>query len=252
MTFPQLTPALYVCSGAVQQHHSLDTARDAARTQHQYMGDHARRVAGGTAARWHRTGLILSARSALHARPYHGLCRCCALQHHAQDHRFSAGLQRSCRGVTICCGVICCLPCRLPWQQCYPAVRRQALNVGIYRAIGNPGVYYGFKLGHHVPWHTGFPFNVVSHPQYVGSALTVWGAVILVRHRKHILSTSLSVCGTRCLGILRALEPRTCHVTARCWRNGVANASLMSLLRSGILGSNNPAVGCNVLFVVEL
>ena len=62
----------------------------------------------------------------------------------------------------------------------------QALNVGIYRAIGNPGVYYGFKLGHHVPWRTGFPFNVVSHPQYVGSALTVWGAVALVRqsHRR--------------------------------------------------------------------
>ena len=65
-------------------------------------------------------------------------------------------------------------------HQSNPAVPQQALNVGIYRAIGNPGVYYGFKLGHHVPWHTGFPFNVVSHPQYVGSALTVWGAVILV------------------------------------------------------------------------
>ena len=57
----------------------------------------------------------------------------------------------------------------------------QALNVGIYRAIGNPGVYYGFKLGHHVPWHTGFPFNVVSHPQYVGSVLSVWGFIALVR-----------------------------------------------------------------------
>ena len=62
-----------------------------------------------------------------------------------------------------------------------PDVHLQALNVGIYRAIGNSGVYYGFKLGHHVPWHTGFPFNVVSHPQYVGSALTVWGAIALVR-----------------------------------------------------------------------
>eukprot|EP00578_Thalassiosira_sp_NH16_P000587 CAMPEP_0181134862 /NCGR_PEP_ID=MMETSP1071-20121207/32315_1 /TAXON_ID=35127 /ORGANISM="Thalassiosira sp., Strain NH16" /LENGTH=212 /DNA_ID=CAMNT_0023221411 /DNA_START=78 /DNA_END=716 /DNA_ORIENTATION=+ len=46
----------------------------------------------------------------------------------------------------------------------------QALNLGIYNAIGKVGVYYGFKMGHHVPWVTGFPFNVVSrHPQYIGS-----------------------------------------------------------------------------------
>ena len=50
----------------------------------------------------------------------------------------------------------------------------QALNVGIYKAIGHAGVYYGFKLGHHVPWHTGFPFNVVAHPQCVyGDTLAV-------------------------------------------------------------------------------
>lgn len=54
----------------------------------------------------------------------------------------------------------------------------QALNVGIYRAIGHAGVYYGFKLGHSVPWVDGFPFNVVSHPQYVGSVLSVWGAAL--------------------------------------------------------------------------
>lgn len=87
----------------------------------------------------------------------------------------------------------------------------QALNVGIYRAIGHVGVYYGFKvhrrtflqqnrsylspqhafsppifssnrrstrplrqLGHKVPWVTGFPFNVCPHPQYVGSSMTIW------------------------------------------------------------------------------
>mmetsp|Transcript_37328 Transcript_37328/g.94140 ORF Transcript_37328/g.94140 Transcript_37328/m.94140 type:complete len:193 (-) Transcript_37328:500-1078(-) len=56
----------------------------------------------------------------------------------------------------------------------------QALNVGIYKAIGTNGVYYGFKLGKTVPWYTGFPFNVVSHPQYVGSALSVWGFAALL------------------------------------------------------------------------
>lgn len=56
----------------------------------------------------------------------------------------------------------------------------QWLNVGIYRAIGHAGVYYGFKLGHTVPWVSGFPFNVVAHPQYVGSVATVLGGAALV------------------------------------------------------------------------
>lgn len=29
-----------------------------------------------------------------------------------------------------------------------------------------------------VPWVEGFPFNVVSHPQYVGSVLSIWGLVV--------------------------------------------------------------------------
>ena len=42
----------------------------------------------------------------------------------------------------------------------------QSLNVAIYRAIGNDGVYYGFKLGRTVPWCSGFPFNFgLRHPQ---------------------------------------------------------------------------------------
>lgn len=56
----------------------------------------------------------------------------------------------------------------------------QTLNAGIYRAIGHPGVYYGFKLGHTIPWVTGFPFNVVRHPQYVGSVMSVVGAAVLL------------------------------------------------------------------------
>ena len=54
------------------------------------------------------------------------------------------------------------------------------LNLSIFRAIGQAGVYYGFKLGHTVPWVHGFPFNVVSHPQYVGSVLTVWALAVLL------------------------------------------------------------------------
>lgn len=56
----------------------------------------------------------------------------------------------------------------------------QSLNAGIFKAIGHAGVYYGFKLGHTIPWVDGFPFNVVSHPQYVGSVMTVWSVAALL------------------------------------------------------------------------
>lgn len=56
----------------------------------------------------------------------------------------------------------------------------QSLNVGIFQAIGHDGVYYGFKLGKVIPWVNGWPFDSVSHPQYVGSVLTVWALVALV------------------------------------------------------------------------
>lgn len=56
----------------------------------------------------------------------------------------------------------------------------QSLNVGIFQAIGHDGVYYGFKLGKKIPWVTGWPFDTVSHPQYVGSVLSIWGILALV------------------------------------------------------------------------
>ena len=56
----------------------------------------------------------------------------------------------------------------------------QTLNVSMYNAIGKNGVYYGEKLGSKVPWCTSFPFSVVSHPQYVGSVLSIWGVFALV------------------------------------------------------------------------
>ncbi len=56
----------------------------------------------------------------------------------------------------------------------------QSLNAGIFRAIGRDGVYYGFKLGRRVPWVSGWPFDTVAHPQYVGSVLSVWALVALV------------------------------------------------------------------------
>jgi len=57
----------------------------------------------------------------------------------------------------------------------------QTLNFSMYQAIGNAGVYYGFKLGSTVPWCYGFPFNVgLRHPQYVGVVFTLWGGLTLL------------------------------------------------------------------------
>ncbi|CAE8689459.1 unnamed protein product [Polarella glacialis] len=54
----------------------------------------------------------------------------------------------------------------------------QALNFATYNAIGNAGVYYGFKFGVTVPWCYGFPFNSgLRHPQYTGVVLTLCGAL---------------------------------------------------------------------------
>ena len=65
----------------------------------------------------------------------------------------------------------------------------QLLNAAIYSAIGKAGVYYGYKIGVPVPWCTGFPFNVLSaHPQYLGSAMTAYGAVLLTATDAHVLN----------------------------------------------------------------
>lgn len=57
----------------------------------------------------------------------------------------------------------------------------QTLNFAMYSAIGNAGVYYGFKLGREVPWCSGFPFNAgLRHPQYVGVVLTLWAAMTVL------------------------------------------------------------------------
>jgi hypothetical protein len=57
----------------------------------------------------------------------------------------------------------------------------QALNVGIFRAIGREGVYYGARLGKRIPWVKGWPFDAaLAHPQYAGSALTVWAGALLM------------------------------------------------------------------------
>lgn len=57
----------------------------------------------------------------------------------------------------------------------------QALNWSVFYWLGAVGVFYGDRLGHEVCWHRGFPFSVLSHPQYVGTVLSIWGFFLVMR-----------------------------------------------------------------------
>ncbi len=60
-------------------------------------------------------------------------------------------------------------------------VAGQILNFSIFLRLGRVGVFYGGRYGHRIPWVQGFPFSLVAHPQYVGTALSIWGLFLLVR-----------------------------------------------------------------------
>lgn len=57
----------------------------------------------------------------------------------------------------------------------------QALNVSVFYRLGAAGVFYGDRLGYEVPWCRDFPFSVLSHPQYVGTVLSIWGFFLALR-----------------------------------------------------------------------
>ncbi len=60
-------------------------------------------------------------------------------------------------------------------------VAGQLLNGSVFYRLGSAGVFYGNILGHEVPWCRDFPFSVLSHPQYVGTVLSIWGFFLAVR-----------------------------------------------------------------------
>jgi methylene-fatty-acyl-phospholipid synthase len=60
-------------------------------------------------------------------------------------------------------------------------VAGQLLNVGVFFRLGRAGVFYGRSLGHDVPRCSAFPFSVFSHPQYVGTVLSIWGLFLITR-----------------------------------------------------------------------
>lgn len=58
----------------------------------------------------------------------------------------------------------------------------QMLNLSVFYRLGHHGVFYGCRLGFSIPWQDGFPFNLIRHPQYVGTVLSIWGLFLLLRY----------------------------------------------------------------------
>lgn len=56
------------------------------------------------------------------------------------------------------------------------------LNLCVFYRLGKTGVFYGNKLGYHIPWKQGFPFSPFRHPQYVGAVLSIWGFFLIMRY----------------------------------------------------------------------
>jgi methylene-fatty-acyl-phospholipid synthase len=57
----------------------------------------------------------------------------------------------------------------------------QGLKFSVFYRLGNVGVFYGKRFGHHVPWIRSFPFSVFEHPQYLGAVLSIWGLFLILR-----------------------------------------------------------------------
>jgi hypothetical protein len=60
-------------------------------------------------------------------------------------------------------------------------VAGQIVNVTVFYRLGRTGVFFGDRLGYEVRRCRTFPFSVLSHPQYVGTLLTIWGLFLAAR-----------------------------------------------------------------------
>lgn len=72
----------------------------------------------------------------------------------------------------------------------------QVLNAAIYKAIGQDGVYYGFKLGKSVKWSSAFPFSAgFRHPQYVGAFTAQLGVLLLLASKATLAAGLVPLAG---------------------------------------------------------
>lgn len=57
----------------------------------------------------------------------------------------------------------------------------QILNWSVFYRLGWIGAFFGNPLGYDVRWSREFPFSLLSHPQYVGTVLTILGFFAIMR-----------------------------------------------------------------------
>ena len=57
----------------------------------------------------------------------------------------------------------------------------QGLTATAFVRLGKAGVFYGNQFGHDVSWCRQFPYSVLSHPQYLGAVMTIWGLFLMLR-----------------------------------------------------------------------
>jgi methylene-fatty-acyl-phospholipid synthase len=57
------------------------------------------------------------------------------------------------------------------------------LNIMVHHLLGTTGIYYGVELGFIDPkkivWVTGYPYSLISHPQYVGASMQLIGGALM-------------------------------------------------------------------------
>jgi UDP-2,3-diacylglucosamine pyrophosphatase LpxH len=57
----------------------------------------------------------------------------------------------------------------------------QILSSLVFYRLGRVGIFFGDRLGHEVHWCHAFPFSMLTHPQYVGAVMTIWGFFLITR-----------------------------------------------------------------------
>ncbi|HEY7651966.1 MAG TPA: methyltransferase [Methylomirabilota bacterium] len=57
----------------------------------------------------------------------------------------------------------------------------QMLSVLVFYRLGRVGIFFGDRLGYEVQWCRAFPFSVLTHPQYIGAVMTIWGFFVITR-----------------------------------------------------------------------
>jgi UDP-2,3-diacylglucosamine pyrophosphatase LpxH len=58
-------------------------------------------------------------------------------------------------------------------------VAGQILNGLVFYRLGRVGTFYGDRLGYDVVWCEAFPFSMLTHPQYIGTVMSIWGFFVI-------------------------------------------------------------------------